>query len=548
MFAENPPSVDHSPASVLNRVAARLYARLGHRYRWVFGLCELVASVLVASVAVVLMLSYYRHTTAQFWLVYGVVNAAVLLGTGLALWRGLGVLAPAMLWLRQPPGTSTPAEAAAAWDAATNYPMRSFRANLLLVALLAAVPTVVFITAELGLAWTAVPVLLVAAAAPIAYGTAVNYAIAELLIRPLVSHVAATLSEDFPFRANGLLLHRRLELLLPIFTTFAGLVIAALMHDGGGTAALAESLAAAIVIGLVFSFGLTVLLSRAVTGPVSELRSGLARVRAEDYTARVPVLSSDELGELSHDFNLMAAGLEERERIRAAFGTYLDQDIVPLILSGRFPDSGVEVTVSVMFVDVRGFTSFAEGLSPTEVVAALNALFELIVPVIAEHGGHVDKFLGDGLLAVFGAPEGFTDHADRALSAGVAIARALARARLALSVGIGINSGPVVAGSIGGAGRLNFSVIGDVVNVAARVEAATRSTGDTMLITAETREFLTRTWELEPRGSFALKGKLQPVEILACPAAEHDAPSPDGASPDAAAPGAPTLTQETGPT
>ena len=508
---------------MLNRLSSQLYTRLGHRYRWVFCAAELLASVLVASVAVVLMLSYYRHTAGQFWLIYGVVNGAVALGIALALWRGLALLAPAMAWLRQPPGTSTPAESAAAWDAATNYPMRSFRANTLIVAAIAAVPTVIFVTADLGLSWTAALALLAAITVPIAYGTAVNYAIAELLIRPLVCHVAATLGEEFPFVANGLLLRRRLKLLLPIFTTFVGLVVAAIMSDGGGTRALVESLAAAVLVGLVFSFELTMLLSRSVTGPVSELRQGLASVRAEDYSARVPVLSSDELGELSHDFNLMAAGLQERERIRTAFGTYLDQDIVPLILSGRYPDSGIEVTVSVMFVDVRGFTAFAETLSPVQVIAALNGLFEVIVPIIRDHGGHVDKFLGDGVLAVFGAPEGFSDHADRAVGAGIAIAQTVARAGLALSVGVGVNSGPVVAGSIGGAGRLNFSVIGDVVNVAARVEAATRSTGDTMLITAETRDALTRTWELLPRGSVPLKGKLQPVEILSCPAA--DAPA-----------------------
>ena len=107
-------------------------------------------------------------------------------------------------------------------------------------------------------------------------------------------------------------------------------------------------------------------------------------MRAGDYDARVPVVTSDELGELSHDFNLMAAGLAEREQMRETFGTYLDRDIVGLILSGRFPREGVEVIVSIMFVDVRGFTSFAERSDATEVVAALNALFEVMVPIVAD--------------------------------------------------------------------------------------------------------------------------------------------------------------------
>ena len=148
--------------------------------------------------------------------------------------------------------------------------------------------------------------------------------------------------------------------------------------------------------------------------------------------------------------------------------------------------------MSIMFVDVRGFTSFAERSDATEVVAALNALFEVMVPIVAEHGGHVDKFLGDGLLAVFGAPEGYRRPRRPRGRRG-------ARARRGRStgpgpscaIGVGINTGPVVAGSIGGAGRLNFSVIGDAVNLAARVEAATRDTGDDLLITRATRDALT---------------------------------------------------------
>ena len=249
------------------------------------------------------------------------------------------------------------------------------------------------------------------------------------------------------------------------------------------------------------------------------------------------MVTSDELGELSHDFNLMADGLAEREELRETFGTYLDRDIVRLILSGRFPREGVEVVVTIMFVDVRGFTSFAERSDATEVVAALNTLFEVMVPIVAEHGGHVDKFLGDGLLAVFGAPEGYRDHADRAVAAGLALARARQPARGGVADRRGINTGPVVAGSIGGAGRLNFSVIGDAVNLAARVEAATRDTGDDVLITRATHDALTRPVATVSRGSVALKGKEEPVEVLACPVAEEAAEALATSRGDGGAPG-----------
>ncbi|HEX4562881.1 MAG TPA: adenylate/guanylate cyclase domain-containing protein, partial [Solirubrobacteraceae bacterium] len=146
---------------------------------------------------------------------------------------------------------------------------------------------------------------------------------------------------------------------------------------------------------------------------------------------------------------------------------------------------------------------------------SLNALFGLLVPIVDRHGGHVDKFLGDGLLAVFGAPEGFPDHADRALSAGLEMLDELERAGGALGVCVGINSGRVVAGSIGGAGRLNFSVIGDAVNVAARVEQATRGTDDCLLLTRATRDALLRPALVASRGTMPLKGKSEPVELFA---------------------------------
>ncbi|MDP9277466.1 MAG: adenylate/guanylate cyclase domain-containing protein, partial [Actinomycetota bacterium] len=175
-----------------------------------------------------------------------------------------------------------------------------------------------------------------------------------------------------------------------------------------------------------------------------------------------------------------------------------------------------EADVSLLFCDVRDFTGFASRADAQEVVAAINRLFETVVPIIAHHGGHVDKFIGDGLLAVFGAPERFDDHADRAVRAAVGIAQRVNHGDGdLLQVGVGVNSGQVVAGSIGGAGRLNFSVIGDAVNVAARVEAATRELGDEVLITASTHERLGETIEAEARGEHALKGKDEPVELFA---------------------------------
>jgi len=140
-----------------------------------------------------------------------------------------------------------------------------------------------------------------------------------------------------------------------------------------------------------------------------------------------------------------------------------------------------------------------------------------VVPIIHAHGGHVDKFVGDGLLAVFGAPRRQPDHADQALSAALDMAAAVEKEFAGdLGIGIGLNSGTVVAGNVGGAGRLEFSVIGDAVNVAARVESATRQTGDVILVSEHTKRLLhDDAIGLEDRPQVPLKGKTEIVRLYA---------------------------------
>jgi adenylate cyclase len=213
----------------------------------------------------------------------------------------------------------------------------------------------------------------------------------------------------------------------------------------------------------------------------------------------------------------MAAGLRERERIRETLGTYVDRDVADHILSEGTSLEGEEVEVTLMFLDVRDFTALVERSSAVEVVGTLNRLWERVVPIVHAHGGHVDKFVGDGMLAVFGAPRREPDHADQALAVALEIAQAVERDLAGeLQIGIGLNSGAVLAGNVGGAGRLEFSVIGDAVNVAARVEAATRQTGDTVLVSDATRRRLREAEiALEERPEIPLKGKRTPVTLFA---------------------------------
>jgi adenylate cyclase len=251
--------------------------------------------------------------------------------------------------------------------------------------------------------------------------------------------------------------------------------------------------------------------------PIRDLAEGTERVAAGDYSQRLPVVQDDDLGALAASFNRMQAGLAERQRLQGAFGTYVDPALAARLLEqGDDVFAGERRQVTVMFVDIRDFTPFAEANTAEDTVARLNALFEIVVPAVVDAGGHVNKFLGDGALVVFGAPNDPAEHADAALNAAVLIHRRVAeRFGRELRIGIGINTGVVIAGTIGGGGKLEFTLIGDTVNVAARVEQLTKTTGDAILLTHQCIDALaSRPPGLIDRGFHVLKGKSASTQVF----------------------------------
>jgi adenylate cyclase len=251
--------------------------------------------------------------------------------------------------------------------------------------------------------------------------------------------------------------------------------------------------------------------------PVRDLAEGTERVAAGDFSQRLPVVQDDDLGALAASFNRMQSGLAERQRLQAAFGTYVDPALAARLLEqGDDVFTGERREVTVMFVDIRDFTPFAEANTAEDTVARLNALFEIVVPAVVDAGGHVNKFLGDGALAVFGAPNDLADHADAAVSAALLIHRLVTdRFDGALRIGMGVNTGVVIAGTIGGGGKLEFTLIGDTVNVAARVEQLTKTTGDPILLTDQCVDALVRRPPgLTDRGSHEMKGKAAAVQVF----------------------------------
>jgi adenylate cyclase len=237
-------------------------------------------------------------------------------------------------------------------------------------------------------------------------------------------------------------------------------------------------LALSIAVTLVGAFRV----ARQITRPVSKLSDAVREIERGNYDVRTNLPDRDEIGELSQAFDRMAQGLAERDRMRDVLGKVASNDVVTQLLDGRIELGGEERDATVMFMDIRNFTGIAEKLSPHQSLQMLNSFLTVVSEVIEAHGGVVDKYLGDGAMALFGAPVTRPDDAQRALACAMEIRRRVdalgpelaAKGLPHPQLGIGVNTSIVVAGNIGSPSRLNYTVLGDGVNLAARFENLTR--------------------------------------------------------------------------
>jgi len=488
------------------RMLTWFYRKLGSFYPAAFLLVELQSALVVTAATVGLFTFYYDAEGDQFLKVLIVALSLTAAAVAVVMARAYRRLRPVQAWIAGARGSE---ETARAWSSAVGLPLDLLRRDLPLPLLLTVVPTCIAGVAILGLPWLAFFPFLAGAAVAVGYAAILHYLASEAGMWPVLVDINREVSPRLQTGTSALPLRVRLLATLPLINIITGLVVAALTSEGGsgGGTDLGLDVLVAVAVATTISLELTVMLSKSILRPIADLQRATDAVREGRYDVAVPVTTADELGDLAASFNQMVTGLRERERIREAFGTYLDEEIAEYILSEGFPEEGIEREVSILICDVENFTRFAAGASAPEVVARLNELFEVVVPVVAAHGGHVDKFEGDGLLAVFGAPEPHPDHADRAVRAAVEMAALVNHGdREGFRIGVGVNTGRVVAGNIGGAGRLNFSVIGDPVNVTERTESATRTTGDDVLITTETARRLRSEVELAERTEVTLKG------------------------------------------
>lgn len=302
--------------------------------------------------------------------------------------------------------------------------------------------------------------------------TATNsYVVGELMARPLAARALASgppARLQVPgVRARGILAWL-LSTAVPVI--FLMLIAAAALERNSIT----ETRLAITVLVLgaaVLAFGLriTSVAARANSDPIRGLRRAFRQIEDGSFDVSVPIYDGTEIGQLQAGFNRMAAGLQERERIRAVFEHHVGEDVARSALEGEDMLGGELSEVGVLFVDIVGSTGIAGRLPAHDVVNLLNKFFATVVDVVDRYGGAVNKFEGDGALVIFGAPSSLDDPAGAALSAGRALAAELATQSSEFEVGIGVSAGPVVAGNVGAPARHEYTVIGDPVNEAARL-------------------------------------------------------------------------------
>jgi class 3 adenylate cyclase len=273
---------------------------------------------------------------------------------------------------------------------------------------------------------------------------------------------------------------------------------------------------------LVVGFALSLALARGLGRPIDALAAAARRIRRGDFDVRVAVRTRDEVGRLGEAFNEMAEGLAQKERYRRVLDVVADPAVADELLRGGTALGGEVRDVTILFCDVRGFTGRTVGMEPPRLVALLNAHMTALTRVVHAHGGVVDKFIGDAVMALFGAPHPQGDDARRALRAALAMqaerARLDAESGVPMPIGIGVATGPVVTGCVGAAERLEYTVLGDAVILASRL-AAQAGPGE-VLLDDVTRERAGDAARVETIAPLALKGFAAPVPAFRLGAAD----------------------------
>ena len=274
---------------------------------------------------------------------------------------------------------------------------------------------------------------------------------------------------------------------------------------------------ATLSVGVVLSW----LLARAFERPLIEMKTAVLEIQQGSFNPQLAATSTDELGLLAEGINHMATGLREKEFMKETFGKVVAPAVRDHLLKGNLQLGGEMRTATVLFCDLRGFTSISEQLAPQQVVEMLNIHFDTMSRCIEEEGGLINKFIGDAIMAIYNVPLPYADHAARAYRSAMRMIASLAemnagflsRGLPQLKIGIGLHTGEVLAGNIGSSSRLEYTVIGDTVNVASRIEGLCKETGKALLISEATVAEMQQNDPLEVLGEFPIRGREKPIRI-----------------------------------
>ncbi len=351
-----------------------LYRRLEARYPAVFIFLELQTAFLIGAGSVVLIGYYYDADRSDVVSVIALTCALTAVAIAIVLRRIYKRLGPLTSWIA---GARGPAETEAAWQTAVNLPIELIRRDAGFPVFGVAVPVSIAAVVLYDLSWFAFFPILMGGLIALGYSAILHYLALELAMRPILFDINAALVKPVKITRPSIPLRVKLLASLPLINVITGVTVAALTSDGGGVEALSLNVLVALTVAFLISFELTVLLSRSILRPVEDLEAATERIRQGRFDEHVPVTTADEFGELSSAFNQMVDGLAERERLREAFGTYLDEEVARHIISEEYDPAGREVDVSLVFCDVREFTEHSASASATEVVSRLNELFEV---------------------------------------------------------------------------------------------------------------------------------------------------------------------------
>jgi class 3 adenylate cyclase len=282
---------------------------------------------------------------------------------------------------------------------------------------------------------------------------------------------------------------------------------------------------------LVAAMALGIGIALSVARPLGDLIDHMRAVHDGDLTVRARVTGLDTVSVMAARFNQMVDGLKQRDFIKETFGRYVARDVVDVILAGRVELGGERRTATVLFSDIRGFTRLSENMSPEEVVEFLNEYLDAMVDCVIAERGMLDKFIGDAVMAVFGVPisDGHAEDAARAARAALAMSarldemntRRATRGLKPIDIGIGIHTGELVAGNIGSKKRMEYTVIGDSVNLASRLESMTKELHQRVVVSEATADFLKgnevvmRDMTLLSVGRLAVRGREHDVGVYA---------------------------------